>query len=48
VNNDLTIVVEGETYVTHADGLARIPAALRELFGRLDALYRRATGPDKK
>lgn len=45
---NLTIVIRGQTYETHADLLARVPAALQELFRQLDALYRRAIRPQEK
>ena len=48
VNRDLTIVVRGKTYETRADALARIPAALQNLFSRLDALYRQTVGANEK
>jgi len=48
VNRDLTIVVRGKTYETRADALARIPAALQNLFSRLDALYRQAVSAKEK
>jgi hypothetical protein len=37
-----------ESFETHADGLAKIPPALRELFSRLDALYRQSVGPQRR
>ena len=48
VTRNLTIVIRGQTYETHADGLAKSPPALGELFSRLDALYRRAIRPEQK
>ena len=48
VTRNLTIVIRGQTYETHADGLAKIPDALRELFSRLDALYRWAIRAEGK
>ena len=45
---NLTIVIRGEMYETHADFLAKIPPALQELFSQLDALYRRSTRPEKR
>ena len=42
------IVIRGEMYETHADVLAKIPSALRELFGRLDALYRQSVGSQRR
>jgi hypothetical protein len=48
VIRNLTIVIRGQTFETHADGLAKIPDALRELFDRLDALHRESTQPTQK
>ena len=48
VIRNLTIVIRGQTFETHADSLAKIPPALGELFSRLDALYRRSTRPEKR
>jgi hypothetical protein len=48
VTRNLTMVIRGQMFETHADGLAKIPDALRELFSRLDALYRRSTRPEKQ
>jgi hypothetical protein len=48
VTRNLTIVIRGQTFETHADGLAKIPDALGELFSRLDALYQRSTRPEKR
>lgn len=46
VVRDLTIYVGGSKYEIHADSLAKLPAGLRTIFDRLDALYRRASaGP---
>jgi hypothetical protein len=47
VTRNLTIVIRGQTFETHADSLAKIPAALGGLFSRLDALYRRTTHPQE-
>ena len=48
VTRNLTIVIRGQTFETHADGLAKTPPALGELFSRLDALYRRSTRPERQ
>ncbi len=48
VTRNLTVVIRGQTFEAHADGLAKIPDALRELFSRLDALYQRSTRPEKR
>jgi hypothetical protein len=48
VTRDLIVVVQGHTYETHADDLARVPAPLAELFTRLDELYRQATTASRK
>ena len=48
VTRNLTIVIRGQTFETHADSLARIPAALGELFRQLDALYRRSTRAEER
>jgi hypothetical protein len=48
VIRNLTIVIRGQPYETHADGLAKIPFALGELLSRLDALYRRAIRRQEK
>jgi hypothetical protein len=48
VIRNLTIVIRGERYETHADFLANTPPALQELFSRLDALYRKSTRPEKR
>lgn len=48
VTRNLTIVIRGQTFETHADGLAKIAPALGELFSRLDALYRRSTRQERK
>ena len=45
---DLIVKIGGNTYETHADVLAKIPASLQQLFNRLDALYARAVGPVKR
>ena len=47
VVRDLTVVVRGTTYATHADSLAKLPPSLRALFDRLDDFYDRATKPSK-
>ena len=39
--NELTITIGGQQHQTHADQLAKLPPALKELFQRLNALYRR-------
>ena len=39
---DLTVVVRGVTYETHADSLAKVPQPLLAVFDRLDEIYRRA------
>jgi hypothetical protein len=46
VTRNLTIVIRGQMYETHADVLAKIPPALGELFSRLDTLYRRSIHPE--
>ena len=48
VTRNLTIVIRGQTFETHADSLAKIPTALGELFSRLDELYRRSIRPGAK
>ena len=42
VTRNLTVVIRGQTYETHADILAKIPASLGEFFSQLDELYRRS------
>jgi hypothetical protein len=42
VMRDLVIVIHGTKYEVHAEDMAKIPAALREVFERLDALCARA------
>jgi hypothetical protein len=39
---DLVVVVRGNKYEIHADGLSKLPPVLQEIFDRLDAFYRRA------
>jgi hypothetical protein len=48
VIRDLTVVVQGHKYETHADDLARVPEALAKLFIRLDELYRQATTASRR
>ena len=48
VSRDLTVVIRGTTYETHADMMAKVPSGLRELFDRLDVLYRRAAGAQSR
>lgn len=48
VTRNLTIVIRGQTYETHADSLAKIPVALGRLFSRLDTLYRESIRSEKR
>jgi hypothetical protein len=48
VTRNLTIVIRGQTYETHADSLAKIPVALGQLFSRLDTLYRQSIRSEKR
>jgi len=48
VSNDLTVVIRGMEHETRVDGLAKIPHSLRELLGRLEAVYRRAMSEGRK
>jgi len=48
LNNELSVTIDGRTYRTSADQLAKLPPGLRALFKRLDALHRQAAANKKQ